>query len=493
MKLGWIHYSIGAHSGVEVVMRRFAAGLLAADPQMSVRFAGRAGTFAADWPALAPDRVSLADLPDLGLAVGAQTPPELRPALAEKLTVDMERELGGCDTILVENASVGAHPALNLALRKLMERPAMATTRFVFRVHDLAFSRPGNFAAIKALGAAVGMSPHELLFPQGPRATHLTVNRADAYTLYALGLDQRSIRYLPNPIDETLASGAALAGELRTAMETEGWVKPGEHLLVYPVRAVPRKNITEALLLTRLLNLLAGGQGGLPHALTPDGPFRLLVAVQPDEQRYSRYVEVISEFIDKHGLEARVGLHDMVGPVCRLKQGGGGGRCFGVAELYAASSAVVTTSVLEGFGFGFLEPWCAGRIVIGRRVPVMDDFEMAGMRMAHFYRRLSINDTDFPILGEPAPSIFAPVTNDFNETGLLRRLQTVIELDSGHNLGQFLTENRWAVERMLETMVRPRRLIDHNRERLFSAFSLKSLTVRLSAAISGAADPGPTG
>jgi len=489
MRLGWVHYSIGSQSGVEMVMRRFAGGLLATDATLEIHFVGKAGPFISDWTGLAEGRVSYTDLPEMALGVWSHTPADDRVALADDLVASLSRELRGCEAVIIENAAVGAHPAFNLAVAKLMAGEELKKVRFVFRAHDLAFSRPPNFAAIKSLAAETGLFAHDLLFPKSDRAVHLTVNRSDAYGLYSLGLREESIRYLPNPVDESLAGGARLANSLRAEMESLGWVQPGEHLLIYPVRAVPRKNITEALLLTRLLNLLASGQGGIPHALQPDGPFRLLVAIQPEEVRYEQYVDIIGEFIEKKGFEARLGLEELVGPVCRLRKGGQDAECFGVAELYAVGAAVVSTSVLEGFGFGFLEPWCAGKVAIGRRVPVMDDFVFAGMRMDHFYRRLTIRDRDFPHVEEPEPSIFAPVTNDFNEDGVRRRLQLVLDLDSGHNLGQFLTENRWRVERMLEALVRPSRLVEHNREKAFAAFSLDKLTPRLAAAIRGEPDP----
>jgi glycosyltransferase involved in cell wall biosynthesis len=166
-------------------------------------------------------------------------------------------------------------------------------------------------------------------------------------------------------------------------------------------------------------------------------------------------------------------------------------QAFGVAELYAAGTAAVTTSVLEGFGFGFLEPWCAGRVVIGRRLPVVDDFIREGLRMEHFYRRLAVDNRDFRILGEPPSPLFAPVSNEFNEESMTVRLEFVRQLDGGSRLGHFLTENRWNIERMLEAMVRPTRLVSHNRERAFEAFSPKKLTPRLLAALRGERDPAP--
>jgi hypothetical protein len=42
---------------------------------------------------------------------------------------------------------------------------------------------------------------------------------------------------------------------------------------------------------------------------------------------------------------------------------------------------------------------------------------------------------------------------------------------------------------MLEALVRPSRLVEHNRERAFKVFSVGGLAPRLAAALTGAPDP----
>jgi len=493
MRIGWVHYSMGSQSGVETVIYRSARGLLEADTGLRIHFVGRPGPLLPDWLALAPERVSFADVPEMGLNAWSDAPAHGRLALADKLGQRLGRELAGCETVVVENASVGAHPAFNLAMARLVESPPAGVARFVFRVHDLVFHRLANYEAVKALVAEAGLAStgaRRVLFPDRPNTLHLTVNRTEAFALFVAGLDRNRIRYLPNAVDEALAGGERLAGELRVRLEAKRWAKPGEKLLIYAVRSVPRKNLSEALLVTRLLNLLSSGQGGLPHALQPEGPFRLIVAISPEEPKFRRYNEMLQEFIERNGFEAKLGLEGLVTP--QLKTAADGRvETFGVAELYASGAAAITTSTLEGFGFGFLEPWCAGRVVIGRRLRVVDDFIREGLRMEHFYRRLAVDNRDFRILGEPPSPLFAPVSNEFREAGMAERLEFVRTLDSGSRLGHFLTENRWAVERLLEALVRPTRLVNCNRERALEAYSAKKLTPRLLAALRGQSDPAP--
>jgi sulfur relay (sulfurtransferase) DsrC/TusE family protein len=60
-------------------------------------------------------------------------------------------------------------------------------------------------------------------------------------------------------------------------------------------------------------------------------------------------------------------------------------------NAYGSALGIITTSIKEGFGFSFLEPWTAGRTVIGRRINyVCRDFESAGVQFDSLYSALNI-------------------------------------------------------------------------------------------------------
>ena len=49
---------------------------------------------------------------------------------------------------------------------------------------------------------------------------------------------------------------------------------------------------------------------------------------------------------------------------------------YGVGDMVRVADLVITTSVLEGFGFAYLEPWILDRAVIGRSIPfITPDFQ----------------------------------------------------------------------------------------------------------------------
>jgi hypothetical protein len=67
------------------------------------------------------------------------------------------------------------------------------------------------------------------------------------------------------------------------------------------------------------------------------------------------------------------------------------------ADNLAACEYVVSTSVAEGFGMAYLEPWLAHRAVVARRLPeVMNDFAAEGVDMPALYDELPVpGDADW--------------------------------------------------------------------------------------------------
>lgn len=60
-------------------------------------------------------------------------------------------------------------------------------------------------------------------------------------------------------------------------------------------------------------------------------------------------------------------------------------------ELLQQASVIVTTSVAEGFGLAFLEPWLAKRSVCGRDLPeITAEFRQYGFKLPWLYNRLNV-------------------------------------------------------------------------------------------------------
>jgi hypothetical protein len=170
---------------------------------------------------------------------------------------------------------------------------------------------------------------------------YAVINSRDYSYLHRSGLKSEGLHLIPNEV----SSLTAAPGLNRTRY-------------LYPVRAIRRKNIGEALLLSLYI------PRGRTIAIT-------LPPAEKDSLKYRRWVDFAAEL----DLPVEFAL----------------GTDHSLEELFGSALCALTTSVKEGFGFSFLEPWTAGRGLMGRRIDyVCRDFEEAGVSFDSLYSSLEI-------------------------------------------------------------------------------------------------------
>jgi len=233
----------------------------------------------------------------------------------------------GCDLIHVHNPLL----CKNSRLLEILEILKENSHSLFLQVHDFAEDgRPWSY------------------YRNGeyPSDCHYGVlNSRDYAALNASGLSGSGIHLLPNMIDPHNVAGSASVGN--------------GSLVLYPVRAIRRKNIGEAL----LLSLFFG----------PDRP--LAITLPPNSPRDWKIHEEWKAYAARNSLNVRFDAS--------LRQD--------YAALVNSAGSILSTSISEGFGFVFLEPWIAGKPLTGRRLPHIDrDFAANGVRLDHLYEELSI-------------------------------------------------------------------------------------------------------
>ena len=188
--------------------------------------------------------------------------------------------------------------------------------------------------------------PDVYMAEEYPENCHYAViNSRDYQFLLEAGLKPQGLHLLPN--------------EVRCLRITEGLLK---NKFVYPVRGIRRKNIGEAL----FLSLFTGSSSPETSIAITQPP-----TTEQDMPIYNHWKETAAKLKLPVEFEAGIGAS--------------------FADVMGRSKAVITTSVKEGFGFSFLEPWTAGLAVAGRRIDyVCRDFEKAGVYMNNLYPALSI-------------------------------------------------------------------------------------------------------
>lgn len=203
-----------------------------------------------------------------------------------------------------------------------------------------------------------------------PRICHVAINQADAAVL-ARHFPGRS-GWLPNPVERGTPPPAARVRAARA------WLREqlGEDAPVWllPCRLLRRKNLAEALLLTRWLR--------------PEAWLATTGGVSSAEEQF--YADTLNAAAQERGWRLRLGLlkgEETLKP--------------SVQELLAASEAVLLTSLQEGFGLPYLEAIAAGRPLLARHLSnIGPDLRTFGFTFAQSYTEIRVDPSLFDWRGE---------------------------------------------------------------------------------------------
>ena len=231
----------------------------------------------------------------------------------------------GCDIIHVHNPTLAKNKNF-LQVLKILQAKGF---NLLLQIHD--FAEDGR--------------PHSY-FPEAyPENCHYCViNSRDRDILRLAGLTSQGLHLLPNMVNPVGSTGRPCRLD---------------NFVLYPVRAIRRKNIGEAI----LLSLFFRNRETLAITLPPNST--------ADIESYNGW----KDFAAGHGLpvlfEAST-KNDFL-------------------SLVHHADSIITTSISEGFGFSFLEPWTAGQKLWGRNLPeICIDFQGQGVRLDGLYSRIVI-------------------------------------------------------------------------------------------------------
>ena len=338
MRIAIIHYHL-RRGGVTRVIENTLASLAEKEMQIAV-LAEECSGLADKW------RRHCVAIPSLRYQTGKRRIPPRQ--LEKTLRTEAIRKLGKApDLWHVHNHHLGKNTSLTAAMASF----ARVGEKLLLHVHD--FPEDGRAANYQTLRNDLGGEDalRYCLYPSGTHILYGALNQRDYRVLSAAGLPKRQLRLLPNPVTamRVIPPKRPLPG------------LPFESLVLYPTRAIRRKNLGELLLWAALA---PSGQG-MGCTLAPDNP-----AAKP---RYNRWVARAKQW----SLPVEFELGDR--------------RNVSFQELAAATDQWITTSVAEGFGLAFLEPWTFGRPLVGRNLPtVTGDFTAAGMDFSHLYDQLKV-------------------------------------------------------------------------------------------------------
>ena len=289
--------------------------------------------------------------------------------ISSRIQAALARLLDGGDALVwAHNLSI----ARNLPLaRELARACSVRGIPLVAHHHDWWFdNRWLRWPEMRRTGFRTIAEVARVIFPANVKVRFAAINRADVRTLREhLGV---RMHWLPNPAQRSAPPN------LRRVRIAKEWLreKLGDEAPVWlmPCRVLRRKNIAEALLLTRWLR---------PEAtlVTTGG------ASSANEQPYTQALAAAAR---KHGWRLQIGVlgeNEAARP--------------SLPELLAASECLLLTSIQEGFGLASLEAAAAGRPLITRFIPnIAPDLARFGFRFPQAYREIFIAPDAFDWAGE---------------------------------------------------------------------------------------------
>lgn len=261
--------------------------------------------------------------------------------------------------VWAHNQGLGRNLPLTLTLQQACAR---RQTPLVLHHHDWWFdNRWSRWPEMRRSGFRSLPQVADTIFGQSGNVRHAAINQADAGVLLA-ELPGRAA-WLPNLLDGSPRPSAHQVEKARQWLARE--LGDDEPVWLMPCRLLRRKNIAEALLLTRWLR---------PEAwLVTTGDI-----TSAEEDDYARRLAAAAR---RHDWRLRL----------RLLKGGESGKP-AMPELLAACEVVLLTSLLEGFGLPYLEAAMAAKPLLARALPnIAPDLAQLGFDFPQYYEDLLVS------------------------------------------------------------------------------------------------------
>ena len=314
MKIAFIHYHLKT-GGVTSVVRQQAEAVRKTGEVLIMT--GEPAVF--DFPA------DIVHIPGLGYDLPHKNIPDPENVAKSVYKAIFSKWKDGCDILHVHNPTLAKNKNFLKILRILQKKKI----KLFLQIHD--FAEDGR--------------PLSYFFDEYPSDCHYgVINSRDYNILLSAGLKLQGVHQIPNTVTPFHFKHKSVALKNR---------------ILYPVRAIRRKNIGEAI----LLSLFFKNRENLAITLPPNSPI--------DIKSHTGWKKFAKE--KKLDVKFDVGLKN------------------DFTDIVMSSKFLITTSITEGFGFSFLEPWTAKKILWGRKLDnICHDFEKNKIKLDHLYTKLLV-------------------------------------------------------------------------------------------------------
>lgn len=267
--------------------------------------------------------------------------------LKEKITMD--------DIVHVHNLNLGKNPALTLSISEMSENGY----KIFNHCHDFAEDRKPNMDYLEEIiHGHFGKNTQKIMYPERPNYLFGTINAFDRERIIESGISPERVIHLPNPVHFEQKSKITKS-EAKTSICKTLDLDPQKPIITYPVRVIRRKNIGELILLSTLF----------------EGRANWLVTQPPQNPEEIKHYNAWKKFCNDEKIEL----------------GWEAGTSVDFEELLIATDVCISTSIREGFGMVFLEPWLLGTPVMGRNISyVTKDLMESGVEFPLLYDEINV-------------------------------------------------------------------------------------------------------
>ncbi len=275
----------------------------------------------------------------------------------------------------VHNLTLGKNPLLVVVVNELIREGY----KVLSHCHDFAEDgRPTNYKNLKrVVEGCFGIPLAEALYPQMSNCFYGVLNSRDQSLLIQSRLERSQVNLLLNPV-HSLAFEKEENEKTKASILFQLGLKEDKPYFLYPVRGIRRKNIGELVLLAALFK----GEASWVQSQAPKNKLE-----QPNFKHWKLFSEK-----------------------WKLPIAWGAGEKVEFKELVQNAFKIVSTSVVEGFGMTYLEPWINGKSLVGRNIaPITKDFKQLGVKLDLY------------------PSLKIPLSWVKNKKGLVKEYLTYIQ------------------------------------------------------------------
>ena len=237
--------------------------------------------------------------------------------------------------------------------------------KFLFHIHDFPeCSRYSNYRNLIKLVS----NP----YPSGRNIKYAVLNSRDYQFMKSSGFNENSVFLLPNPVIQNKNIRSKLTEAEKKKIKDNIYIrtkdifdfKPEKPVFLYPVRTIRRKNVFEAA----LISLLSFGGSNL---------IQTLPGISDQEIKYS---DIIYNFYRKGLIKGLwgTGIKDSPAEI-------------DLNRAVDISDIIISSSVMEGFGYIFTDTLTWGKPIISRDLDTSKDFiPLFTDKSSYFYKSFSI-------------------------------------------------------------------------------------------------------